>query len=564
MKKELTVIDFFCWAGWFSEWFRQQWFKIVKWIDYWKPAIYTHNLNHNLNDTTKSILDFWTEDSSDILEIEKLEDTFCIVGSPPCVSFSSSNKSWYADKSHWIKLIEAFLRVIAVKKHKKNSKLKCWYMENVPNSQKFVEVEYSFDKLNLWKWAKNNWKNPEDIALKVRDNWDILDSWDYWAPQSRKRFICWEWCETWDFLLPQKTHENKHITLGDILAKLPKPNLSKKEVFEKKYIDPNYANLIIDGDKLTDHFYDTWLYKIEWYDAKYLKQNHSYMWKMSFPENIDRPCRTIMATRSAKTRESLVFKSEYERIGNWEYRLPTIREIASLMWFPINYQFTGSEWSKWRQIWNAVSPHLSSALAKVVRKKLKLKQINPNFEDLGDLYEKVEIKLNTFEMSPLDKPKKRMKNSKFRRHPYKSWNITVELMNYIEENKNDIPWKNWYIKMYFWTGIEHKVQVITRNDYLFIEKYLEKNIKEFKKFKIDFERNFSTIFWITKEEFQSRYEEDLHLVEKRNPLLIVEEVGYLIQKRKEKDDVVNIEIVEKNEIPLWQLYAIYSLGKFIF
>ena len=128
-------------------------------------------------------------------------------------------------------------------------------------------------------------------------------------------FFCWEWCETWKFLNPIKTHCN-HITLWNVLEKLPKPNLLKNEVFNNKYNDPNYKNLYIDWDKLMDQFYDTWLYKIEWHEAKYLKQNHSFMGKMSFPENTEKPCRTIMATRSAKTRESLILKSEYNRKWN--------------------------------------------------------------------------------------------------------------------------------------------------------------------------------------------------------------------------------------------------------
>lgn len=560
--KKLTVIDFFCWAWWFSEWFRQQWFKIVQWIDYWQPAINTHNLNHHLNDKTKSVLDFWSEDTLDVSEIEKLEDTDCIIWSPPCVSFSSSNKSWYADKSKWIELIEAYLRVISVKKHKNNSKLKVWYMENVPNSQKYVEIDYTFEMLNLWKWAESIWKKSSDIALKVKNNWEILNSWDYWAPQSRQRFICWEWCETWEFLSPVLTHKN-HVTLWYVLDKLPKPNLSKKEVYASRYIDPNYPELVVDWDKLTDHFYDTWLYIIEWDEAKYLKQNHSYMWKMSFPENRDRPCRTIMATRSAKTRESLILKSEYNRKWNWEYRLPTIREISSLMWFPLNYQFTWSEWSKWRQVWNAVSPHLSSALAKVIRKKLNLKVIKPDFSSLNDLYEKVEIKLNTFKKSKLDKPKNRKKNSKFRKHPYKSWNITVELMNYLED-KNQVPWTDWYIKMYFWTWEGFNKKVIDYNDYKIIEKYLENNVKSIDNFKIDLLKYYSTIWKINKNEIQEIFENDLHLDNPKNPINLLKIIEKLVKNIGEKDELINIDLIPKDVVPIWQLYVIYCLWMIIF
>ncbi len=83
-----TFMDFFCGAGGFSEGFRQQGFKPVRGIDAWQPAINTHNLNFGLNDETKNILDFEVDE-----EIEKLEDTDIIIGSPPCVSFSMANKA---------------------------------------------------------------------------------------------------------------------------------------------------------------------------------------------------------------------------------------------------------------------------------------------------------------------------------------------------------------------------------------------------------------------------------------------------------------------------------------
>ena len=89
----LTVIDFFCGAGGFSEGFRQMGFEIKYGYDHWKPAVDTYNHNFNLNCEVKNILDFETS----IDEIESLPNTDVIIGSPPCVSFSSSNKSGNAE-----------------------------------------------------------------------------------------------------------------------------------------------------------------------------------------------------------------------------------------------------------------------------------------------------------------------------------------------------------------------------------------------------------------------------------------------------------------------------------
>jgi len=212
---EFTFIDFFCGAGGFSEGFRQQGFKPIRGIDLWKPAIETHNLNFGLNDEVKDILDFENDE-----EIEKLEDSDIIIGSPPCVSFSMANKAGKADKSLGIRLIEAFLRVVAVKKHKPNSILKAWYMENVPNSKNFVKEIYRFSDLNLSKWAKENGLDPSDVALQVKNSGGILNSSDYGSPQNRERFICGEYIERDKknkpikelFLFPTKTHNEDNKT----------------------------------------------------------------------------------------------------------------------------------------------------------------------------------------------------------------------------------------------------------------------------------------------------------------------------------------------------------------
>ena len=87
------------------------------------------------------------------------------------------------------------------------------------------------------------------------------------------------------------------------------------------------------------------------------------MGKMSFPENMNKPSRTIMATQSASTREAILYKSSNNRVGDGEYRLPTVREAACIMGYPLDYQFFGDESTKWRQIGNAVCVQLSFALS---------------------------------------------------------------------------------------------------------------------------------------------------------------------------------------------------------
>ncbi len=106
-------------------------------------------------------------------------------------------------------------------------------------------------------------------------------------------------------------------------------------------------------------------------NQQFLKGNHPYMGKMSFPENLDKPSRTITATKIGTSREALIYRSECNGLGNGEYRTPTVREAACIMGFPITFQFIGGETTKWRLVGNAVCPSISRSFAAEVLKQLE-------------------------------------------------------------------------------------------------------------------------------------------------------------------------------------------------
>lgn len=418
---QLTVADFFCGAGGFSEGFYQSGYNIVFALDNWKHAINTHHLNHpECNSTLMNILDLNTIEKID----EIIPDTDIIIGSPPCVSFSNSNKSGKADKSLGVKLIEQFLKIVLYKKTKKNSKLKYWIMENVPNSLKCVKDIYTAKELGL------NEKLPN---LNV-NNKNILIASNYGSPQGRKRAICG------DYIVPKITHTKNNFVLVDyILNNLGPPLNNNKEII----IDPSYKNIKLTNTELTDHFYDSELPE-EWcIKAKRLKQDHGYMGKMDFPDKTNRLCRTIMATESYCSRESIIFRKE----NTDKYRAPTIRELACLMGFPINYQFTGNTSNiKHKQIGNAVCVHLSKALADEIKNNMNI-SLNSNIRN---------IKKNNYNLNYLKyplfskyKPNPKKINSKFHIHiPYLKINqLRVELDNLKSDFKNN---------NFIWSCILHK------------------------------------------------------------------------------------------------------------
>lgn len=562
---QLRAIDFFCGAGGFSEGFRQQGFKIIMGVDNWRPAIETHNLNHGLNDSVRDILEF--EKNIDV--INALPNTEIIIGSPPCVNFSMANKAGKADKSLGIRLIEAYLRVVAVKKHQPNSILKAWLMENVPNSRNWVQEVYTFKDLDLGDWAKSIGKKPSDEALRAKDNGGLFVAADYGSPQSRQRFICGEIVSTGEFPTPLVTHgadkPRKHVTLQDIKKNMPSPMGIAGSIFN----DPNYPELVLSKDELTDHFYDTGLYMVEWEMAKYAKTNHPYMGRMSFPEDETKPCRTIMATRSASTREALIFPSEIKRVGDGQYRLPTIREVSTLMGFPYTYQFVGGEGSKWKQIGNAVCPHMAAALAKAIRVRLKLPPIKTlDFSDQKGNYKLVN-NLNSSIVSMFNAPPKKKNGAKFRMHPFKDGNMTVALTNY-DVRLSPSPetnGKKWYCSVFFGAGKEFEIVTVTPAIRKSIESFLQNKEKnEARRFMIEFAQEFDGKIGDSKkmqELLESNVSSDGYIL---SPLQLIKEIKSFIEQYDINKDIyedVRITNLPKRRFPKRQLMAMWSISKLV-
>lgn len=413
--KNVRVADFFCGGGGFSEGFRQAGFEIVFAIDKWEPAVITYKGNkpgvNVIKDDVIRISQLPDE------EFEKIvPDSEVIIGSPPCQSFSHSNKSGNADKTLGIQLIEAYLRIIARKKFKQDSVLKYWVLENVPSVCKYIKKEYSANDLML---------NGEFVLRPLDGNSGVYNAKYFGAPTNRARYLCGEFPK-----LEQIKTDDSVITLKDVLISLGNPLTDDNDIIT----DVNYPELQLFRDDMTDHSYVYELAAFEIENARRLKQDKGYMGKMSFPENLDKPSRTVMATMSASSRESMILKSKDDG-----YRLPTVREAASMMSFPIDYRFYGkSKGIKHTLVGNAVPPKLSYAIAKAI------------LEDVGGRVPLHYIPIQHDENIPFfnlnghvfqtKKEKRRRDVAKFKYHiPYMIYNAyRVELTNYYSdfENKN--------------------------------------------------------------------------------------------------------------------------------
>jgi DNA (cytosine-5)-methyltransferase 1 len=562
--KKLSVVDFFCGAGGFSEGFRQLGFNIVRGYDNWLPAIETYNHNFNLKSEKQDILNF-----NNIEEIEHIPNTEVIIGSPPCVSFSSSNKSGKSDKQSGLKLIKTYLKIVAVKKFQKGSILKAWFMENVPNSKKYLPASYTFEDLELSEWALINNHKPTDVAIVLKDNQHIINSANYGSFQARKRVISGEIISLGRLPIPIETHtaslENNDTQmsewrkLGDLLNLIPSPN-SNPENYDLIQ-DPIYSDISIPIKFLTDQFYDSGLYWSEWNKSYEQKTDHPYMGKMSFPENMNNPSRTITATKSGSSRESLIYKSEFSRTGDGEYRTPTVREAASIMGFPYTYQFKGSVFNKWRLVGNAVCPAVSRAFAAellislgldipqalVLNKEVILEQI-PN--------------LNDFKAKVFDNPPIKVKDSKFRKHLFKSGNMTVTLANYDIVKKGQVG-TSWKTSIEYGTGYDAEMQLVPDCFY----KQIEDKIKSFQngeKFIEKINNGFSGKI-ASATTMQEMYEKQESVSSYLEPTKLILEARKIISETlTEQVDFTqeNLEIFRhKKTVPVSQLFALYALNK---
>lgn len=556
---DLTVLDFFCGAGGFSEGFRQEGFTILGGFDHWRPAIETFALNFGVGVQQVEILDF----SRSIAAIEQLDDVDVLLGSPPCVNFSSSNRSGKADKTLGIELTKAFLKVVAVKKWKPNSRLKAWFMENVPRSLEHLPGAFTFTDLDLTEWAMSVGIDPSGKAITLSGNQFVLNSADYGAPQVRLRAITGEIVKTGEMVEPDKTHSNVPLsqlppwrTLGSVIDSLPSPNTALRRGSVR---DPLYNQLTIDVGSLTDHFYDTGIFEVDWRTSQYLKTNHPYMGRMSFPEDSDRPSRTVTATKIGSSREALVLASERNLNGNGQYRTPTVREAACLMGFPISYQFYGSEGTKWRLVGNAVSPNLSRALARVVLRTMNRPTHNEPIVS-SDIDLQGVFNLNSGELRDYTQPPKKKAGCRFRRHPFKDGNITVTLSNYDIRAKEKTVGR-WQCSVQYGTGEGFPSHSIPEQTFLDLERVIEET-PEGPAFLKAINNGFLARV-ATGPEMQRLFEEQVSEGKYANPVRIIDDLRDLINELQVSGLLVQNGSIQpfpsKNSVPVKQLYALYAI-----
>ncbi|HTP54856.1 MAG TPA: DNA cytosine methyltransferase [Thermoplasmata archaeon] len=345
MVRQLTSADLFSGAGGLTEGFRQSGFEVLASLDNWGPAAETHRRNFPSTETFHAdILEF---DPSEIPRVDVL------IGSPPCTEFSYSNRGGHGDLALGMRFVLRFLRFVH------DVKPRYWAMENVPRLAQSLPPRIHLKRLGL--------RGDGFIDIPVRK---VLNSADYGAPQKRLRLFSGK------FPVPVPTHHQvgsldrvlgglPWVAAQDVLRILPDP--LERSAAPAEVTDPNFGFRIPVAD-LSDHFMDTVLTPEEVLINRKAKTDHSWYGRMAFPDRLDRPARTVMATQTGVSRETLVM--EWQRKGKTVYRRPTIRECAVFQTFPITYQFWGpTAEARYRLVGNAVPPVLSGAVARAIATK---------------------------------------------------------------------------------------------------------------------------------------------------------------------------------------------------
>lgn len=255
------------------------------------------------------------------LDLDSLPtDIDIVVGSPPCTQFSFANKGGGGDLNDGLEDIRAFLKVVD------HLKPRSWVMENVPRVASIIEKE-----------LKAGGKLEQFAHLEVHYHTLSMDK--FGVPQRRMRCIIGRM----DFEKLLSFQSSNNLTLGSITDSL-KQNVVTDPIYRvsipKSWITDNHSNDYLSSEEIRINSAN--------------KTLHPIYNKMPFPDPLNTTSRTITATCTRVSRESIVIE---DRCDLGRYRRLSLRERACLQGFPITFQFYGDNFGqKLRMIGNAVPP----------------------------------------------------------------------------------------------------------------------------------------------------------------------------------------------------------------
>lgn len=335
-NKTLRAIDLYSGVGGWSLGLSMAGIEVVSSYEWWSPANLT-NLKNNRHSATE--IDIRQ------LELDQLPKKIdVVVGSPPCTQFSYSNRGGSGDIADGLKDVAKFLEIVA------HIQPTYWAMENVPRVASILQQE-------LCKGGRL------EKFSSLKPTIAVVDVCGWGVPQRRQRCIAGNF--DFDLLHTYRSFTTPR-TLGDIVKAL--------SVAKAKIVDPIYGTQL-NAQKLLDHEREECLSPEEERMNREMKTFHAVYNNMAFPDPLGRPGRTITATCTRVSRESVVIASPEKKS---RYRRLTVRERACLQGFPISYQFFGqSHAQKLKMVGNAVPPLFTFYIGQAMREVQPSRLLTP-------------------------------------------------------------------------------------------------------------------------------------------------------------------------------------------
>lgn len=309
----LRAIDLYSGVGGWSLGLAMAGIEVIASFEWWQPAAETNRINNGLAPVVTDIRN---------LDLDTLPGGIdIVVGSPPCTQFSFSNRGGNGDIEDGLRDVAAFLRVV------RHVSPRFWAMENVPRVAGILEKSLEPG-------------GPLEQYADLRPRIEVIDMSEWGLPQRRKRCIAGRF----DFerlLAYRGTCLSR--SLGDVVDAYRSP----------KVTDPVYRVPVAKG-RISDHVLEAPLNWEEERMNREMKTFHPVYNDMSFPDLHDRAARTVTATCTRVSRESIVIPSGGPNGG---FRRLTVRERASLQGFPSAFVFSGTSYTqKLKMVGNALPP----------------------------------------------------------------------------------------------------------------------------------------------------------------------------------------------------------------
>lgn len=320
----MRAIDLYAGIGGWSLGLRLAGVEVVASYEWWQPAVDTHNGNHDGDLKPIDVRHLQMEDLPSNIDL--------VVGSPPCTEFSYSNRGGRGDLDEGLKDLVRFLEVVEYLKPK------FWALENVPRVAHVLERGMSDKEHPLYRFR--------NLGMRI----EIIDFSEYGTPQSRRRCIAGN--IPFDLIKAYRPHLPRR-TLGDVVSAI---------TAEGVIVDPVWG-CALPTEKVTERENESRLNAEELRMNREAKTYHPVYNNMAFPDVMDLPARTITATCTRVSRESIV-------IGNNDdgFRRLSIRERACLQGFPITYQFYARSFpEKAKMVGNAIPPTFTYLIARAVQ-----------------------------------------------------------------------------------------------------------------------------------------------------------------------------------------------------